>query len=154
MAEYDIDIDGNFYKDGKKGKQSNHNKGYKVISMGGKMKYIHRLLAEKYIPNPNNYCCVNHKNGVKHDNRIENLEWITNRDNLEHARLNGFSEPKQLGIPSFTKQQVYYILEQRDAGRTYVNIAKEMNRDGKTIWRVCNGKSYKDFLEQRTNVLL
>jgi hypothetical protein len=50
--------------------------------------YIHRLVAETYIPNPNNYPEVNHKNKVRNDNRIENLEWCTKKQNVQHKYEN------------------------------------------------------------------
>lgn len=46
---------------------------------------IHRLVAQTFIPNPNNLPQVNHKNLNKQDNRIENLEWISLEDNIKHA---------------------------------------------------------------------
>ncbi|MDP4224837.1 MAG: HNH endonuclease [Bacteroidota bacterium] len=52
--------------------------------------YIHRLVAETYIPNPNNLPEVNHKDGNKDNNHISNLEWTNHKDNINHARENGF----------------------------------------------------------------
>lgn len=45
----------------------------------------HKLLAEHFIPNPTELKEVNHKNGIKHDDRLENLEWCTHKENMEHA---------------------------------------------------------------------
>jgi hypothetical protein len=47
---------------------------------------IHRLVAETYIPNPHNYATVNHINEDKTDNRVENLEWMSNADNVEYSQ--------------------------------------------------------------------
>lgn len=53
---------------------------------------VHRIVAETFIPNVDNKPQVNHINGVKDDNRAENLEWVNNSENQKHAFDNGYKE--------------------------------------------------------------
>lgn len=70
-------------------KQRLDHNGYPVVSLCIKKQYksktVHRLVAKAFIPNPENKPYINHKNGDKTDNRVENLEWVTNSENLLHA---------------------------------------------------------------------
>lgn len=77
--------------------QHDNGTGYKAVNVilgdKGKRKskrmYVHRIVAECFIPNPQNLPEVNHLNGIKEDNRVENLEWCTPRQNLIHAIMIG-----------------------------------------------------------------
>lgn len=69
-------------------KPSLTNKGYYFVNLCNgfsKSSTIHRMLAIAFIPNPENKPEVNHKNGIKTDLRIENLEWCTHKENMQHA---------------------------------------------------------------------
>lgn len=86
---------------------------------------IHRLVANAFIPNPKNKRTVNHKNGDKTDNRVENLEWCTQSENNFHAYKNGLQTPgklvkDQLGEKNLqaklTKKQVLEIRKKHSLG--------------------------------------
>jgi hypothetical protein len=66
-----------------------YNHGYFRIGLwqnnNKKIYYIHRLVAQSFIKNPNNYPFINHINGIKNDNNVNNLEWCTQAQNNKHA---------------------------------------------------------------------
>lgn len=74
-------------------KNGKSKKNYAQISLSenGKKtcKKIHRLVAQAFIPNPENKPEINHKDGVKANNHVDNLEWCTNQENIDHAIKNG-----------------------------------------------------------------
>lgn len=67
-------------------KQSDNN-GYKTVTINGKTNYVHRVVALTFIPNPNNYPCINHKDENKSNNNVENLEWCTHEYNMNYNCL-------------------------------------------------------------------
>jgi hypothetical protein len=103
---------------------------------------IHRLVALHFIPNPEAKKMVNHKDGVKTNNHIENLEWATRRENEDHAMENGLKpRGEENGWSKLTEDGVREIFRLYSKGMNYVEIEKEMGIVTKaTIGRVIQRK--------------
>lgn len=110
---------------------------------------VHRLVAEAFIPNPNNLPEVNHKHGNKNDNRVSELEWTTQPDNIQHALDTGLNNSKGENNPSakLTWEQVreiraIHIHKDPDFGN--VAIAKRFDIDPSTVSDIIRGKTWAD----------
>ncbi|WP_241287540.1 HNH endonuclease signature motif containing protein [Chryseobacterium indologenes] len=103
-SAYLVDRHGNIFysRSGKMLKMFKDRYGYwRVnVTVSGKsyQKLVHRIIAIAFIPNPMNKQQVNHKNGIKTDNRVENLEWVTNSENRKHAVENKLHKHQKIAV--------------------------------------------------------
>jgi hypothetical protein len=88
-SSYSISNFGNVRNDNKNKllKKSICDKGYYLVNIHKKPIRIHRLIGKYFIPNPNNYNCIDHKDGNSLNNSIENLRWCSHQDNMKNRKL-------------------------------------------------------------------
>lgn len=84
--------------------------GYYVVNLRQKgtsnVRFVHRLVAEAFLPNPKELPTVNHKNGNKQDNRISNLEWASHSENNTHALALKLRQPRSNWVVQLSNNKV------------------------------------------------
>lgn len=111
----------------------------------GKTIQVNRLVAETFIPNPDNLPEVNHRDGRKLNNHVSNLEWVTHQSNMRHAvdtRLQKIIHGEDHQKAVLTNADAVYIRENPD-GLTGVELAKKFGVMPAIISNIQTGRSYK-----------
>lgn len=107
---------------------------------------LHRLVAEAFIPNPDNKPFVNHCNGIKNYNNQKNLEWATGSENTNHALSLGLLKVNRgcdSPVTDLTKEDIIYIRE--SAGKiSQRQLGDEFNLDKSTIGSIIRKETFKD----------
>lgn len=107
---------------------------------------VHRLVAQVFIPNPENKPEVNHIDANPKNNVVENLEWVTRRENMRHAiNLGLVSHPvgEYLPYSKLTESDVVKMRKLRNSGMGYQDIAKLFNVNTRTTRAACIGFTWK-----------
>lgn len=115
-------------------------KGYDHVRLGKHtMKQLHRIVAEAFIPNPLNLPEVNHKDGNKKNNCVENLEWVTHQGNVIHAVETGlFGERAKKATPEIVEAiRAEYVPYDRE--HSTIALGKKYGIDPAYVWRIISG---------------
>jgi len=164
FEEYSVDTNGVVYgKNGNPLKYTTNRGGYRVVSFynNGRQlwKSVHRIVADQFVYNdsPKEKTQVNHINGQKSDNHVDNLEWVTPKENSVHAASilkigvggNNWAAKKIVCKRKNNNEIEYYFDSMADAGRFFEDRDGVSYRRAETsIWRALNGirKTYKGFI--------
>ena len=115
-------------------------KGYK----GFKKEYLHRLVALKFIPNPHGFTDVNHIDGNKANNHIDNLEWCSRSDNILHAYQNNLNyTPSKISTRRKLSQKD--VEEIRQSTLSSLVLAQKYDVSKPTILNIKNHKIYNQW---------
>lgn len=126
-------LSGRAFKNGHFMAIAKNRKGYSYVQLPHRTKFgkrslylVHRLVGQAFIPNPENKPQINHKNGIKTDNRLKNLEWNTHKQNMAHAVKNGLStRGTRNGRTKLTEKQVLQIRKEYSKGKTQAELSKK-----------------------------
>jgi hypothetical protein len=103
--------------------------------------FAHRLIAKTFFGDSD--LTVNHKNGIRHDNRIENLEFLSSGDNTRHAaRITGRNQGEKHGRAKLNNADAKAIRIQRESGQRVADIAKQYGVARSTISMLLTGKNW------------
>ena len=151
-SNYIVSEDGKVFNSatGRKLKPERLRDGYERVtlySLGGRSRHmVHRLVAQTYIPNPNGKPQVNHKDMVKHNNHVDNLEWVSAKENINHAWDSGnlvASKGENKGNAVLTDSMVYEICSMMEQGCRNVDICKHFSIDKHLVEDIRKGQSWE-----------
>lgn len=140
-------------------------KGYPTFQVGGRIirlnVKVHRAVATLFIPNPDAKPEINHKNGIRHDNRVSNLEWVTRRENIIHAfkelprkiprglSHGWYTKPQSRcfgtknGHAIFTNEQVIAVRLAFEGGQTVRSLCEQYGAGNNTIRSIIKRRTWR-----------
>lgn len=104
---------------------------------------LHRLLATTFIPNPDNKPEVNHRNGIKTDNNLENLEWVTRSENMKHAFATGLKHPTVGSDHKLSKMTDEIVMALRTGKVRNIDVSRDYGVSLGAVKCAKNGKNWK-----------
>jgi hypothetical protein len=128
-------------------KTGRKNNQYNTVSLPKRYRKVHQLVAENFIPNPLNKPQINHINGNKDDNSVNNLEWCTCIDNIRHAwdnNLNYALRGSTNGMAKITEDDVITIITEHKKGHiTMTSLAKKYGLTLTNVSYIIKRKTWK-----------
>ena len=129
-------------------------KDYAVISLrktGNRKIYnffVHQIVAQNFILNPNKFSEINHIDGNKHNNKIDNIEWCSRNINMQHAYNNGLISYKKAKFNALkASEKISIKVNQYDSNWKYIKTFNSLEEDGRNVG--CSGNMIKKYCKRK-----